>query len=139
MKMSNSPLSDFLEHKFGSISLAVLSRTEASRIITISDAKKQVLEYSIVEFLEPGAAAYPDIHTRIMDGALLGKSFVASGIPYYRHTNSRRTVALSPQLQEIFATQATHSTQIDVTVKVGPNQLPYAHIIETYSPIVHLP
>lgn len=129
------PLSDLLEHKFGSLLLTVLSQSDTERVITLSTAQNQVLEHSIVGFLEPGMAAYPDVHQQILDGAMIGKAFVAAGVPYYRDTVSMQSVALSPDLRELFDAEAAGvGTQIEVIVRVGPDRLPYAHIIETYSP-----
>jgi len=133
---SNITSSDVLESQFGPIKIEILYQVDSTRVIaTKTIYSEKVLELSLVEFIKSGVDTYPEIHKEILLGKSIGKAFKDSGIEFYRNTHHEYKSILYDKIQNIF-TSDRPSNVVDVTINVGPNRIPYARILETYSPDV---
>lgn len=132
--------SDILEAQFGPTTLEVLWQDKKTRFITTkSTASGQLLELSWVTFSEAGIAAFPDIHAYVTAGASMGKAFSEKGLVFERQTRGTyHSAHLHPTLTQYFNKPGL-ATIVDVSVKVGTQKIPYADILEIYSPAVVWP
>ena len=133
--MTLSTSSDILEQQFGPTELTILYQTDDYRIICTRVKKTdRLLELSFVSFKQPGAEAYPEVHQSIMAGQSMGKAFQQAGIEFERRT---RTISRNffPDLSQ----SNGNSSLLLVSVLVGPDKLPYAEILETYTSEVSWP
>jgi len=137
--MANMLSSDILEAQFGPTEVAVLHQDNLERIIcTKVLASGQVLELSRVVFGGAGAEKFPDIHRAIVAGESMGKAFRAAGIEFVRETKGAYKQTLPANLQQWFGSSEA-ATVVDVSILVGADQVPYAQILEVYSPAVRWP
>jgi hypothetical protein len=131
--------SDILEAQFGPTDIIVLYQDADLRVIsTRVIATNQLLELSQVSFIADGVSAFPEIHERIRLGESMGKAFRESAVPFIR---SAQHVQLQ-QLPDIFIRlykDSRLSTVVTTTILLGPRQIPYAHLLETYNPFVVWP
>ncbi len=136
--MAEKLSSDSLERQFGPTELEVLyqDEDENERIIATKAAKSgQVLELSRVTFLTPGTTAFPVVHRQVKEGMSMGKAFRANGVLFDRHVRGSGRY----DAPDVFAGRfgsAGMPTVTDVLVRVGPAGMPYADILEVYSPEV---
>ena len=137
--MSNLLSSDILEAQFGPTELTVLYQDETSRIIcTKAKSGGQLLELSFVDFSRVGIEKFPEVHWVVTAGTSMGKAFRAAGVPFKR----KEQLVDNPVLAAHFGRQfgsAGAATVITVSILAGPDQTPYAEILEIYSPAVHWP
>jgi hypothetical protein len=125
-----------LESQFGPTKIEILYQVDSTRVIaTKTIYSEKVLELSLVEFITSGVDTFPEIHKEILLGKSIGKAFKDSGIEFYRNTHHEYKLILSDKIQNIF-TSDRPSNVVDVTINVGPNRIPYARILEAYSPDV---
>lgn len=131
--------SDILEKQFGPTELEILSQDKFRRvIITKTAGSGQVLELSRVTFHPEGIAAFPEIHQEVTAGRSMGKAFSSGNIRFTRDVHAVYHESQDPELAELFGVPG-ESTVVEVTVLAGPDQVPYADILETYSPSVKWP
>jgi len=130
--------SDVLEQQFGETYVVVLKQDTHTRVICTKSKKNQILEFSIVKFEQQGIDAFPEIHRAIVDGQSIGKAFREQGIAFVRVENAIEKMPL-PQLFNDLVKSDDPATVISVSVLVGPEQMKYANILETYSPDVAWP
>lgn len=124
-----------METQFGPVGAEVLRQTDLRREVLVrAQSDQRVLEYAVVEFDAAGLAAYPEIHQRIRDGALIGEAFREAGIQFERDEQPPTLVKLSEDLRNTFETDASTGVRIEADILVGPEQVRYAHNSETYSP-----
>jgi len=138
--MKSSKLSsDILEQQFGPTELIILYQNGLTRIIcTKVLSSGQVLELSLVKFIQSGIDKFPDVHQAIVAGQSMGKAFRAQGIDFRRQVNSVRRSSLPENLSRRFGSNDL-ATVVAVSIRVGPDRSPYAHILEVYSPAVAWP
>ncbi len=131
--------SDILEQQFGPTCIEILRQDDQTRVIcTKVLATGQVLEISQVSFIKAGVDEFSDVHRIITAGESMGKAFESRNIGFTRRTKSIIQEVPSPQLRQAFNSDQP-ATIVVVTILVGPDQTPYANIIETYSPAVRWP
>jgi hypothetical protein len=131
--------SDILEQQFGPTKIAVLYQDAAARIIcTKVAATGQVLEISSVGFVRRGVQAFAHVHKDIAGGQSMGKAFRARNIPFTRLTKAAYKRAVPASFGRLFGA-ARYATVVEVAIVVGADHIPYADIIETYSPHVQWP
>ncbi len=128
--------SDILEQQFGPTEVKILYQDNNRRIISTKViASKQILELSEVKFMQKGIDAYPEIHRAVVGGKSMGKAFRNQGIAFTRQTNVATEKVLSSSFNTKFRSNGA-STIVDVSIFVGASRVPYAQILETYSPDV---
>jgi hypothetical protein len=129
--------SDILERQFGPTEVEILRQDDTTRIICTKTASGQILELSQVIFKQAGIAGFPDIHREVVAGKSIGKTFAAYGIAFERQVNAacKYGRALPDGFTKRFDTSGP-ATVVDVSILVGPDDAPYADILEVYSPEV---
>lgn len=131
--------SDILEQQFGPTMLDILYQEGKTRIIcTKVKASGQVLELSRVEFMQPGIDAFPDIHQAIIAGQSMGKAFRTHKVAFIRNVDYAYKHTLPDNFSQRFS-NSDPANVVGIVIKIGPQQLPYATILETYSPAVSWP
>jgi len=137
--MNNLLSSDILEAQFGPTEIAVLHQDETSRIICtkVIDGG-QILEISRVTFDPAGIKAYAEIHRQVVAGMSMGKAFRQAGVDFRRQVHRTSQSELPPALRRWFGS-TKKATTVEVSITVGPQALPYARILEVYSPAVRWP
>ncbi len=137
--MSDLLSSDILERQFGPTKLSVLYQGGSSRIIcTRAKAGGQMLELSFVNFIAAGVEKFPEVHQAILDGVSMGKAFRAAGVAFSRKERTVDSQALAASFGRQFGGEGS-ATILEVTILAGPDETPYAEILETYSPAVRWP
>ncbi len=137
--MSGRLSSDILEQQFGPTVVQVLDQAEQTRLIcTQVVATNQVLEVSFVTFIEAGVQEFSAVHRLVLAGESMGKAFRTAGVLFTRQTTAISHQELSPLFSQQFESEGS-ATIVEVVILVGPEQVPYAKIIETYSPAVRWP
>jgi hypothetical protein len=137
--MPNELSSDILERQFGPTELEALHQDDATRIICTKVAGTgQILELSQVTFLEAGMDEFPEVHQAVINGVSMGKAFAGHGIAFTRQTKAAYDRTLPFGFEQRFNSDKP-ATVVAVTILVGPEQTPYAEILETYSPAVAWP
>jgi len=129
--------SDVLERQFGPTKLEILRQDDKERIIcTKVAASGQVLELSKVVFRPEGIAAFPKIHQEIVSGTSMGAAFAKAGVPFKRNVRGSYRYDDAPSsFVERFGMQGP-PTVTNVSILVGSESIPYADILEIYSPRV---
>lgn len=131
--------SDILEKQFGPTRLEVLWQDKTRRYIaTIAQANDQLLELSYVKFDTAGIKHWPQIHRAVMAGQSMGKAFRDQGWPFYRQVRAAGQRQLPASFRQRFGDDRP-ATVVRVDIAVGSDRLPYAQILETYSPAVTWP
>jgi len=131
--------SEILEKQFGPTELNVLYEDGTSRIITTSaKSSGQVLEVSQARFIPAGIAKFPSVHQAVVAGMSMGKAFRSAGINFVRQQQTAYKYDLPANFGNLFG-QDGQATIVAVSILVGPEQTPYAEILETYSPVVRWP
>jgi hypothetical protein len=131
--------SEILEEQFGPTGVEVLYQDSKVRVIcTRVLSSGQVLELSWVSFNRKGVKAFADVHEIVGAGESMGKAFKAAGVAFVRKTQSVSQSTLPAIFGELFESTAP-ATVVQVAIMVGDNKLPYASILETYSPAVKWP
>lgn len=137
--MSDLLSSDILERQFGPTELTVLHQSGNSRIIsTRAKANGQLLELSFVNFIAAGVDKFPEVHEAVVAGTSMGKAFRDAGVAFSR----KERIVDNQTLLENFGRQfggEGPATVINVLILVGPDKIPYAEVLETYSPAVRWP
>jgi hypothetical protein len=137
--MTNLLSSDILEAQFGPTEVVVLHQNGSERIIcTKVLAGGQVLELSRVLFEGAGVEKFPEVHRAVVAGQSMGKAFRAAGIEFVRETKGAYQQLLPASLKRWFDSSEA-ATVVDVSILVGADQIPYAQILEVYSPAVYWP
>lgn len=131
--------SEILERQFGPTEVEVLHQDERTRLIcTRVIATGQILEVSSVSFIEAGALVFPEVHQAVLAGESMGKAFLEAGVEFARDVQATQRQNLPVEMIRQFEAEGP-VTIVEVTILVGPDQTPYAEIIETYSPAVDWP
>src|SRR5258708_17269854 len=131
--------SDILEGQFDATEVEVLRQDDETRIIcTRAAASGQVLEISQVTFLPAGKERFHDVHQAVLAGESMGKAFRQRGISFHRKVQAAYSYGLPPRFERWFGNNG-QATIIEVAVVVGPDDTPYANILETFSPAVDWP
>ena len=131
--------SEILERQFGPTEVEVLHQDERTRLIcTRVIATGQILEVSSVSFIEAGALVFPEVHQAVLAGESMGKAFLEAGVEFARDVQATQRQKLPVEMIRQFEAEGP-VTIVEVTILVGPDQTPYAEIIETYSPAVDWP
>jgi hypothetical protein len=137
--MSDVLSSDILEAQFGPTELTVLYQDASSRIIcTKAKPGGQMLELSFVNFNQAGAGQFPEVHQAVKAGTSIGKAFRDAGIAFKREEQLVDSQALAARFGQQFGSQGA-ATVMTVSILAGPDQTPYAEILEIYSPAVRWP
>ena len=133
---ANNLSSDILENQFGSTYIEVLFQNDRERIIcTKTVTKKKILELSCVKFIDDGVQKFSEIHSEIAAGKSMGKAFRDVGVLFVRD----QKFAVRQEVPEIFQQRFDSMippTISKVQISVGPDHVPYAEILEIYSPDV---
>lgn len=128
--------SDILESQFGKTDIEIIHQDSNQRVIcTKAIQSGKILEYSIVQFIKDGIDAFPRIHQEVLSGQSMGKAFTSVGIEFTRNTHDMYKFKLPGNIQKKFGSMLS-SNVVDVTIELGPSKIPYARILETYSPDV---
>jgi len=131
--------SDILEEQFGPTAVNILHQDNTIRIIQTFVIKTgQVLELSLVRFLPEGVAAFSAVHQSVLSGDSMGKAFRAAGVEFRRETEFACHHNVPSALQRCFDSQEP-ATVSNVRILVGPDKVPYATIVESYTPITKWP
>jgi anthranilate synthase component II len=131
--------SDILEQQFGPTEVEVLFQDGHQRVIkTKLVATGETLEISFVRFQQTGTEAFPQIHSEIVGGTSMGKAFHKHGVAFRRQERPGGRSAIPSELASYF-NELGDGQVLKVSITVGDEQLPYAEIIETYSPKVKWP
>ena len=126
--------SDILEQQFGATEIEVLHQDEQVRIIaTYAKGSGRILELSRVIFKNEGIAAFPDTHRSVLAGESIGKAFRKAQIPFGRKVSGVYRQTLSGSFNQRFKSSKP-AIVVPVSILVGSDKLPYAEIIETYTP-----
>jgi len=107
-------------------------------ISTKSKSNNQILELSWVTFNLQGISAYPAVHATVWQGKSMGKAFRSAGVAFARDIQAISKSSIPEQLTKLFGRNGL-ATCIDVSILVGPQKIPYAQILEVYSPAVTWP
>ncbi len=131
--------SDILEQQFGPTEIEILHQDKTTRIICTKTTEDQkILELSRVVFVAEGVALHPAVHQDILNGTSMGKAFRSDGTEFNREVRSAQKLSLPSKFTKYFKSEAS-ATVVNVRILVGPNRVPYADIIEVYSPDVAWP
>lgn len=131
--------SDILEQQFGPTEVEVLRQDNKTRIIrTRVSASGQILELSLVAFARAGAAEFPEPHQEVVSGKSMGKAFREHGVSFKRVTRFACRQALPESFGRQFGSNQPANV-VGVSILIGPQETPYAEILETYSPQVRWP
>jgi hypothetical protein len=131
--------SDILEQQFGPTEITVLYQTGSLRVICSRVVSSgQVLELSLVNFVEAGVNEFSATHKSVLDGKSMGKAFRADGIKFMRREQAAYHYALPSNFTNWFS-QDGEATMVAALIMVGPDQTAYAKILEVYSPAVKWP
>ncbi|MEK7059414.1 MAG: hypothetical protein AAB971_01515 [Patescibacteria group bacterium] len=131
--------SDILERQFGPTEIDVLHHLDEIRVIqTRALSTGQTLEISLVEFDSLGTREFEAAHQEILAGKSIGKTFRDHGIEFVRDQQAAEIRVLPPGFGKQFG-NVQFATVVSVAIFVGANRLPYAEILETYSPEVIWP
>ncbi|HZL08226.1 MAG TPA: hypothetical protein VFC50_03470 [Candidatus Dormibacteraeota bacterium] len=131
--------SEILEKQFGPTELNILYQDGAARIITTSaKSNGQVLEISRAQFIPAGISKFPNVHQAVLAGTSMGTAFRSAGITFVRQQQAAYKYDLSANFEYLFGEDGP-ATIVIVSILVGPEQTPYAEILETYSPVVQWP
>jgi hypothetical protein len=131
--------SDVLEQQFGPTELVVLYQDSLTRIIcTKALSSGKVLELSWVRFIKSGIELFSNVHKDIVTGQSMGKAFRAHDIEFNRAVNYAWSQKLPDSFPQCFDNNGA-VTVLDVSIVVGPANVLYAHILETYSNEVSWP
>lgn len=134
--MSRELSSDILENQFGTTVIEVLGQDEATRIIATKDVLDgKILEISRVVFKPLGVKAFREVHELVVAGQSMGKAFRAAGVEFERVEHSAHRSNLPEGFNKYFGSDQP-GTVVGVSILVGQEQLPYANILEIYSPLV---
>lgn len=128
--------SDILESQFGPTYVSVIYQDDNYRVIStrVKESDK-MLELSLVEFIDSGASAFPELHQEVLSGGSMGKVFRSADVDFVRKTDALYLAILPEVFHDKFRDKGPINV-VDVTILVGPDKTPYAHILETYSPEV---
>lgn len=125
--------SDILEDQFGPTVVKIVHQDETTRIIqTVVANTGQVLELSLVRFIPVGVVAFPEAHRTITSGESIGKAFRAQGIEFRRNEQFACRYPAPHEIHQLFKTDKP-TVIVSVQILVGPDQTPYADIIETFT------
>lgn len=118
MERRNPTASETLKAKFGDkLRFEILEQSDTGRTSRWLDTDGTVRAVSTVAFVDEGARAFPELHAAIRSGQPIGETFVAAGVPFRREEKTEESDA---------------KKSITVDVFVGPQDVHYARIVETY-------
>ena len=121
---------------FGEIKPEVIYQDGEKRIMVAKSIDDRVGSYSIVHFNEFGKKFMPNIHQEILKGNFIGETFSRHGVPVYREEDCAFLYSTPPALQKIFGRSEKESLCKRVVFRIGHVRVPYATIIEIYSPVI---
>lgn len=130
--------SDVLEKQFGPTHVEVMRHDTATRIIRTLTEADQVLEVSWVVFEPAGVQSFTGVHEEMGRGASMGKAFESAGVKFTRKNERSRRLLLPFFNEEHFDCEG-RATASEVDVVAGDERIPYASILEIYSPAVRWP
>lgn len=143
--MSEAPTdfisSDILEDQFGPTTLQILQQDETERLICTATSAGQILELSWVRFDPAGIAVFPQVHKAVTAGKSMGKVFRDHNVSFRRCARSIRKCPadkLPANMSGLFDATGT-ATVVEVSILAGDSGVPYADILEVYSPEVSWP
>jgi GNAT superfamily N-acetyltransferase len=123
-----------LKHKFGEITLEIISHKENARTTCVRRlSDNAVVAYSIVTFHDEGIKAFGDeFHNQIITGKTIGETIKNSGVPHNRIVSESVSAKVNFGLAFIFNTKKEICVSRIVTYKI--KDLLYASIVEFYNP-----
>ena len=124
---------DFLKRLFGELSLEVISQQGLNRasIVRTSD---RVAAYNLVTFLD-GSSKFPEAHEAILKGEPIGQTFRGRGYDVDRAEDCCFLYPFPRKLREIVGGESGFVKGLSIVVR----GIPYAEIVEIYSPHVLFP
>jgi hypothetical protein len=132
-----------LEKLFGPIQLKISKQENELRIVHLYDSKHISRTLGVVRFKNDTHPIINEAHSRILGGALLGKTLTALNIPYQKSTIFGQAVTLPAWLIRDFdttqnTTMAIYS-QISIQDSSSNEAFVYADLFEIIPPdILHL-
>jgi hypothetical protein len=128
------PLStELLEKKCGPVAIEILSQDEKLRTSCIRALRSNaVVAASEVVFHQAGIEKAPEMHAKIVNGAMLGKTIRESGITQERTENEFHQTTTPPEFTNLFST--TKETCLSRKVDYVVAGTLYATIVEYYNP-----
>ena len=131
--------SDYLEGVLGKkVRIEILKQSGDLRIIATKPVdSEEIVELSSVTFKQPGVKRYTDVHKAVLGGESMGEAFKVRGIEFGRHYKGIYNHSLPSNFNFLFGTAEKDVATInEVSIMVGPQQLHYADILETFSPAI---
>lgn len=136
--VEQSLASSMLENQFGDLQMEILLQNEFNRVVRITDARNHSgLEIASVVFEENAQDLYPAVHKKIINGALMGKTFREAGVRFQRRVVAQGSLILPKQLSSLLAGSGRSCVK-ELEVFVGAEQSRYASILEIYAPVVEM-
>ncbi len=127
---------DKVRDVFGELTPEVQYQDGEKRIMVAKSLDGRVGAYSIVHFHDFGKKFMPDIHQEILKGRFLGETFKRHGVPIYREEDCSFVYSLPSELKELFGRPEHESLCKKLRFRIGHVRVPYASIIEVYSPVI---
>lgn len=125
---------DKVREIFGELKPQVIYHDDDKRVMLTKSLDDAVGAYLIVQFDEFGRKLMPKIHKEILQGNFVGETFRKHDVPIFREDECTFVYILPKQLQEIFGSSGRESFVKKVKFRIGHVRVPYASIIEVYSP-----
>ena len=125
---------DKVREVFGELKPQIIYQDDAERVMLAKSLDDRVGAYSIVQFDDFGRKFTPEIHDEVLRGKFIGETFRKHGVPIFREEECVFVYTLPQQLQEIFGNSGKESFVKKINFRIGHVRVPYASIIEIYSP-----
>lgn len=126
--------SDLLEREHGDTEINILFHDDLARVIATRTVRdKKILEVSWSVFLTGAAELFPEAYEAMKKGESMGEAFTSRDIKFRRSKPVSYLYDLPPAFQRWFG-ETRNATVIDLTALVGPDEKPFARILETYRP-----
>lgn len=112
-----------LEKIFGSIKNHIIQQDENIRIVHLKDSKGVSRTLGIVKFLNTDSDLLVDVHEKIRDGGLLGKTLFDSNIDFDKELVGTLQVKLPKWIMKDFNTEQDSSIAIFSRISIYTNRL----------------
>lgn len=127
---------DIVKKVFGEVKPQIIYQDEDKRITQAKTLDGIVGAYSIIHFDEFGRKFLPEIHKEVLAGKFIGETFREHGVPIHREEECVFVYSLPQELQRTFGRTERESFCKRLQFRIGHVRVPYASIIEIYSPAI---
>ena len=128
-----------LEKLFGSIDLRIIRQDDDVRIVQLNDKKGISRTLGVVKFFNVDNDLLVEVHKRILDGGLLGKTLFDSNVDFDKEFIGTLQVKLPKWLKEDFKTEQDSCFAIFSKISINTNiiskdKILYSELIEIIPP-----